>query len=220
MTLVSRQWELDHIFFACPEPGMPSRTLTDAGLSLSEGRVHRGQGTRNVYAHFDNAFFELILPNNEAELRSEAVSALGLRERIFWQETGACPFGICLRPSGEPASLPLLETWPYSPAYLPEGESVPIVTPRGNIGEPLVFISPHRHPSQGGDAHFGSRRSLTQVVIQHPPVHRPSATIALCAKHAPFAFIDGPGFHMELVLDGGQTGERRDLAPLPLSVRY
>src|SRR5690606_13987549 len=98
-------WELDHVFLACPDETVAREAFAGSGITLEEGRVHPGQGTRNLCAYFDNAYFEVLLPADGHELRSAIVAPLNLQERITWRETGACPFGVCLRPS-ESADAP------------------------------------------------------------------------------------------------------------------
>jgi Glyoxalase-like domain len=216
------QWELDHVFLACPDAATPQKALSDLGIALVDGRIHRGQGTTNVCAFFENAFFELLLPFSDEELRSESVVPLGLRERISWHETGACPFGICFRPAGPLTEqyMPPVEWWPYSAAYLPEGESIPIVTPRNSFFEPLVFLLTRVRTPPPASEHLGARRNLTEVVIQHPSRCRPSPGSQWFARNSSLLFLSGSEFHLELVLDNGKGGNKRQLNSLPLSVTW
>jgi Glyoxalase-like domain len=94
---VSRmRWELAHVFIATPDRGLEA-VASAFGLTFTSRRVHQGQGTANSCAVFENAFFELLFPGTPEELESEVVRPLGLKERINWQTTGACPFGVCFR---------------------------------------------------------------------------------------------------------------------------
>lgn len=214
------QWELDHVFLACPDRAVPQQVLADFGMTLVDGRVHRGQGTTNVCAFFENAFFELLLPIDDEELRSEVVAPLGLRERIFWQETGCCPFGICFRPSRPTSTPPPVEWWSYCPAYSPDGESIPIVTPRSSVFEPLVFLATGLRKRPIGSEHFGARRTLTAVAVQYQPKHSLSSGVQWFARNSSLSFVRGSRFHLEFVFDDARSGNLRDLDPLPVSVRW
>lgn len=209
-------WELDHVFLACSDVEGAKRAISDFGIVLNEGRIHRGQGTANVCANFDNAYFELLYSVDGDELGSEVVRPLGLKERIEWQTTGACPFGVCFRPTAD-AVQPPVRCWPYAPAYVPVGSSIPIVTPRGSTHEPLVFISTHRYIIAQGVtiAHRGEKRTLTRVCIQHPGKWRPSAGVRWFAENGPLSLNPGAKFHLELIWGDGGTG-RSEIGNLPL----
>lgn len=216
-------WELDHVFLACSDVEAAKRAISDFGIVLNEGRIHRGQGTANFYAYFQNAFFELLFPVDGDELVSEVVRPLALKERIEWQRTGACPFGVCLRPVEKfvEKGMPPVECWPYFPAYMPPGSSIPIVTPPGSINEPLVFVSTGRFQRPQGvtTTHRGEKRTLAQLRIQHPERCRPSAGVRWFAENSPLSLAPGAEYQLELVWADGGTG-RGAVAPLPLSVRW
>ena len=217
------QWEIDHVFLACPEPEAPKKALTDFGVALEQGRTHQGQGTASLCAFFENAYLELLFPVASDELSSEIVKPLGLRERIYWQDTGACPFGVCFRPSEpltEQDSLPV-ECWHYTPAYVPQGLSIPIVTPRGNINEPLVFLSTRvgRSPQRAMARHRGTQRALSRVKIQHPAEWRPSEGVHWFAANAFLSLCAGTEYNLELVWGNGANGQGK-IANLPLSVSW
>lgn len=213
-------WALDHVFLACSDVEGAKRAVSDFGIVLDEGRIHRGQGTANVCAYFENAFFELLYSVDDDELGSEAVRPLGLKERIEWQTTGACPFGVCFRPVAD-AELPPVKCWAYAPAYVPVGSSIPIVTPRGSTHEPLVFISPRRHPNAQGVtiAHRGEKRTLTRVRVQHPEKWQPSAGVRWFAENGPLSLTSGARFQLELIWGNGATGHS-EIANLPLCVSW
>jgi len=216
-------WKLDHVFLACSDVGAARTAVSDFGMVLFEGRIHRGQGTANVYSYFENAFFELVYPVDDGELDSEVVRPLGLKERIEWKDSGACPFGVCLRPAAALEGTAMLpgECWPYAPAYMPTGSSIPIVTPPGNINEPLVFISARRHSYPQGviTRHRGEKRTLTRVQIQHPENWQPSARVRRFAENSPLSFASGAEYRLELVWGDGRSGFS-EIDPLPLCVSW
>ncbi len=216
-------WELDHVFLATADPAVEA-LARDFGLQFTRRSVHQGQGTANACAMFENAFLELLFPVQADEIVSDVVRPLGLDERTRWRETGACPFGICFRPL-EPVrngdALPF-QTWPYCPAYLPVGSSLPIVTPRGSLFEPLVFLTtnPRSPTAFGGISHRGSRRTLTALSVESPhDVHSPA--VRWFIESGLLQFRRGPEYLLELIWDGGQAGASERLAaPLPLGFRW
>lgn len=162
-------WELDHVFFATSEPGALARELVELGVELTPHRTHSGQGTTSTSAMLENAYFEILWAHDRSELRSEVVQPLGLDERIRWRETGACPIGLCFRPSdlaSVPATWPFA-TWRYKPAYVTVGDGIPIVTPARCLSEPVVFVSTWPR-AVGGHEHRGARRTLTGVRLSRP----------------------------------------------------
>src|SRR5687767_14675462 len=116
--------ELDHVFICLDDEPNADALLVEAGLDLSVRGVHRGQGTRNACAFFDNAYFELLWRDDDADLQSERVRPLSLWGRVRWRETGACPFGISFRPVQGGAVPPALETWAYAAPFLPAGPTI------------------------------------------------------------------------------------------------
>jgi hypothetical protein len=214
------RWEFDHVFYATTDADATQKILTEFGIAFTERRVHHGQGTANACAPFENAFFELLLPHDVAELRSSFVKPLGLDERMRWRETGASPFGICLL--GDSRSLPF-ETWTYKAAYLPTGSGIPIVTPPGSHADPLVFMTsqsrrlPHQSPK-----HRGARRTLTRVSMQRMASASPvSAGVRWFAEDGVFSLKDGPVHLLELEWDHAREGASHDFSPdLPIRIRW
>ena len=216
-------WEIDHVFLATADPTAEMRA-SDLGLQFTRRSVHRGQGTANACAVFENAFLELLFRVEADEIVSDLVRPLGLDERTRWRETGACPFGICFRPRApipDQGALPF-ETWPYRAAYLPAGTSLPIVTPPDSLREPLVFVvTQPRPPGQlQGAAHRGARRTLTALSIESPH-DAPSPGVRWFIDNGLLSFRRGPEYVMELIWDGAKAGaSARAPAPLPLGVRW
>jgi hypothetical protein len=176
---------------------------------------------------FENAFFELLRPHDVHELSSELVRPLGLAERLRWQETGACPFGLCFRPTSaptDPGTWPF-ETWGYAPPYVPAGTSIPIVTPPHALSEPLVFIlnrpaASASAPLAGGALPGGAHQSLTSVRICRPRGEASSAGVRWFSDHGFFSLEEGPELRLDLELNHGRAGLTHSFRPrLPLDVR-
>jgi hypothetical protein len=224
-------WELDHVLFATSDAGPVERALAEFGFTFTEHRVHRGQGTANARAIFENASLEIMRSDDLEELRSDVVKPLGLDERIHWRDTGACPFGLCFRPgaaAGDPRAWPF-ETWDYEAAYLPKGTSIPIVTPARCVLDPLVFITA-RSESPGGmptrlretGLHRGERRTLTRVGVHRPEPTSPlSAGVRWFVENGLFSLDEGDQHVLELEWDRGQEGRsHRFAAGVPIVVRW
>ena len=221
-------WELDHVFFASVDADAAEAELAAFGFAFTIRRIHPGQGTANACAVFENAFFEVLRSRDPEELDSELVRPLGLAERIRWRETGACPFGLCFRPTdapSDPESWPF-ETWQYMPPYVPSGTSVPIVTPRRSLSEPLVFISNRPNSSPGtsvstNPTHSGAHRTLTHVKVHRPLAGADSPGLLWFAEHDLFSLEDGPQFLLELQWDRGREARTHNFQPhLPIAVSW
>lgn len=162
--------ELDHIFVCTLSLAAGAGRLADFGLQPGRSRIHAGQSTKNVCFFFENAYLELLGLLNEADVRSPVVAALGLWERLRWQQTGACPFGICLRLVSGSLEALSAETWGYAAPFLPSGVMLPIFTPPNAVELPLVFLSPAPMlPARASTLpalsleHLGDRRILEQI---------------------------------------------------------
>jgi hypothetical protein len=216
-------WELDHVFFATADPEGAERAFERVGITFDRRTIHAGQGTANASARFENAFVEILYAHDPAELRSDLVRPLGLSERIRWRETGACPFGLCFRPTvaAEEASRPFT-TWPYAAAYLPAGANIPIVTPRAALAEPLVFLSGDPAPAWRTKRN-GLRRRLTGIRIRRPaaPNLPLSAGVRWFSDRGLFVVEDGGDHQLELEWDDGCHSEMSSLAPeTPIDLRW
>jgi Glyoxalase-like domain len=220
-------WELDHVFFASGDADAAEAELAAFGFAFTVRRIHAGQGTANACAVFENAFVEVLRARDPEELESDLVRPLGLAERIRWRETGACPFGLCFRPTRTPTDPDTwpFETWQYAPPYVPTGTSIPIVTPRRALSEPLVFISnrPGYSPStpiDSGLAHRDSPRTLTRVTVHRPATGANSTGVLWFAKHDFFSLQERHEFLLDLQWDRGRQGRTHTFQPrLPIIVR-
>lgn len=220
--------ELDHVFVCAPDATRARQALADFGLQFGARHVHRGQGTASVAACFDNAYLELIEQQDDAELRSDVVSSVNLWERVHWRDTGASPMGLALRTTGAPSPPLEFATWPYPAPFLPVGAAIPVVTARGALREPLLFISTHsqapalwpeelRPPLE----HRGRRRRVTGLRLSLPDGEDMPRGLLIARDLGLVELIRSERHHLDLEWDGGREGERQDFHPtIPLTIRW
>lgn len=219
--------ELDHIFILA-SPGAPEAEQL-RGLGLSEGsrNVHPGQGTANRRFFFEDAMLELIWVEDATEAQSDLAAPTGLWERMRWRESGASPFGVCLRDSeGGAPELPFA-TLAYSPPYLPPGSAIAIaagVLPE----EPLLFATPFgRRPVDAVASrreplhHAAGMRELTAIRLTLAASTPVSAALQALAESGIVSVSHGAAPLLELRFDGGNRGRQADLREsLPLIVHW
>ena len=218
--------ELDHIFVCVPNERELDNFLANSSLNLSARRVHRGQGTANRCAFFDNAYLEFLLRNNDEDLQSESLQSVSLWERMQWRNTGASPFGIAFRFVSNQHDFPV-ETRPYYAPFLPNGVSIPIATPLNSIQEPLIFFSLVTQKPIEKFAlnpsyleHLGSRHLLTKIEIKLP-YSNISEQLLWFYQEELISISQGESHHAELVLNNGREEQSFDFRPvLPLSIRW
>lgn len=145
---------LCHVFVFVDDRAAALAALASCGLAESFRRVHEGQGTANICACFDNAYLELLWPEDQGALASVSVARTRLAERSRWRDTGASPFGIGLR-----GRIPF-PTWEYRPPYLPDGAGIAIALGSEDPRQPFLFRSPvEARPDQWSDGLAGARQS-------------------------------------------------------------
>jgi hypothetical protein len=213
------------VFICVEDPRVTERALADFGLEFCRRGIHRGQGTANACAFFDNAYLELLWRHDDDELQSEVVRPLGLWERFRWRETAASPFGVAFRP--EDGKIPP-ETWSYEAPFLPAGVSIPILTRRFLWQEPLIFFSLVSQPPVALPLerrpplkHRGEHRRLTGVTVCGPQTSSFSTDVRAIFDSGVLALKDADEQCLELDWDGATVGEYHDFRPiLPLVLRW
>jgi hypothetical protein len=223
-------WELDHIYFATNEFESVENELTLAGLEFTRRRSHPGQGTANACTHFENAFFEILHMVEPQEIGSEVVQPLRLAERIQWQTSGACPFGICFRkPHYRQTRAELPDgAWSYRPPYLPEFMELWVLTPPNLATEPMVFFLLDNSPSGSNQpSHKVSRlaqegKRLTHIHVGLPGNSFPgSHSLQWLAGQEECSVTEHPRYQMQLTWDLGSRGKECTFSEqLPLVFRW
>jgi Glyoxalase-like domain len=219
-------FELDHVFLCVPNLEGGVRLLTDRGLQCGIRSVHAGQGTADAVFFFDNAYLELLYARDEGELALPAARKLGLDQRLHWRKSGACPFGVAFRRRG-PAHDDEPETWDYAAPFLAGGATIPIMTPAGLAGEPLLFIATVSAPpasyaeERGIPLRQGGRRRVLHRVRIDVPKAQLSANARQMASTALLGIQTATAeYHMELQFDS-EPKTTVDFRPeLPLSFSW
>jgi hypothetical protein len=215
--------ELDHLFI-CTDQGAPeAEELVRFGLHEGPPNQHQGQGTANRRFAFLNGMIELVWVSDPAEARNESTRATQLWERWSARDSGACPFGICVRPTDPApaqASQSPFPAWEYRPAYLPD----PLVMHIGEAGieEPMwVYLS------------FMRRAAREQWFVEHPAGMREITALTLTSlaplsstvsermiSNGILSSLYGPKYVLEIEFDGGRREQVVDFRPrLPLVFR-
>lgn len=217
--------DLDHVLICAPVQAPAAERLIEAGFAEGAPNRHPGQGTANRRFFFDNAFLEFIWVVDEDEIRSDVVRPTLLRERMNWWESGASPFGICLRL--DEGDKPPFETFDYRPPYIPEGASIPIASDTLSH-EPMIFINTMSVPPMdlADDArqpldHPNGARTITHVRVGSP--HSTGASEPMLALiRAGFVSLGQSREHLlELSFDQKRRGQRLDVQPdLPLVLHW
>lgn len=199
---------LDHIYVFC-RPGAPELASLQAhGLQPGLRREHPGQGTANACIGFANSYLELLWLADEQAARDPHVKPLGLHERARHGETGASPFGVCVRPTSAGAPPPFVP-WQYRPAYLPAGLHIDMACNSGVIGEPMLFAVDR--PYQPFGPRPWSQRELVRAVLT---VRDLAPMSLLRAVSVPgLEFVDGPAPLLDLHF-AAAAGAPIDLRPL------
>jgi hypothetical protein len=217
--------ELDHVFVVTAVWAPAAERLIALGFTEGAPNMHPGQGTANRRFFFANAMLELIWLHDEREARSDLVAPTRLWERARSRETGASPFGICLRAAaGEALPFP---TWSYRPPYLPAGTAIPIAegTPPT---EPMLFANPRgRRPDAEPPErrqpldHPAGAREIRAARVTLPGAGERSAALQAVERLGVVTFAAGDEHLLELWFDGARQDRSADLRPdLPLALHW
>ena len=219
--------ELDHAF-VLTAPGAPvADRLIELGLVEGARNTHPGMGTANRRFFFANKMLELLFVVDEAETRSEPIVPARLWERSRSGETGASPFGLCLRRTeGEREPLPF-ETWAFKPPFVGPNRDLPAAVGTA-AEEPFVFVTstsvpPSEYPPDRRQPidHPAGLREVTDVRVTVRGVNDFSEPLRALERLGIASFQPGPEHLLELTFDRGAQGRSVDLRPeLPVVLRW
>jgi hypothetical protein len=205
--------ELDHLF-VCTAPGAPeAERLVQFGLQEGPPNQHPGQGTACRRFAFANAMIELLWVSDAAEAQSDGARPTLLWERWSGRESGACPFGICLRPADSNTTEPQFPAWEYRPPYLPE----PLCLQIGEAGveEPMwVYLSFMRRAQreQWFSDHPIGIREVTGLTLVTPTPLRSAASQTI-VESGLLATRSGATSLLEIEFDSRRRNQSVDFRP-------
>jgi hypothetical protein len=225
---MSMACEFDHLFI-CIDIGADVAVdrLTGWGLLEGSANTHPGQGTANRRFFFDNAMLELLWVEDEIAARSPQIERMGLWERWEGRKAGACPLGICVRPTGDPSEV-VFPNWAYQPPYLPPGVRIAVGTNSQIVTEPLLFQIPfgQRPDRYTGDkiqplAHPIGTREITRVELVTPHADDRSPALQALLATDLIRLRWGKEYCLELGFDGELRGQSIDFrSDLPLIINW
>lgn len=221
-------FELDHVFICTEAEAPEAAKLTDIGLVEGAPNVHTGQGTANRRFFFRNAYLELLWVHNPAKAQAAAVNRTRLWQRWKDRRNGACPFGLCFRPTAaRTGKVPFL-SWEYRAPYLREGSSLYIGTNCDAVGEPmLIYLPIARRPDTYPEVnqqpldHKQGLNEIMAVVLATPNADNCSPELRTVVEAGLVKLCASPEFILDLAFDGGKAGKTEDFRPeLPLVFRW
>jgi hypothetical protein len=214
--------EIDHVFVCCSFGAPEGDALVRLGLREGSPNTHPGQGTANRRFFFANTYLELLWVSDPDQVMSGAARRTRLWDRWSMRESGACPFGIVLRPGAtHPAPLPF-PTWSYCPAYLPEGLSIEIAEGT-SLAEPELIYLPFAFrsgpPASEPIDHILPFRRVCGVTVGLPESATLSPATQMIQRGGLVAFRTEGAYTLELRF-AAEREVAHDLRPaLPLVLR-
>src|SRR5215472_6036343 len=222
--------ELDHVWIMV-SPNAPERAaLERGGFEIAKDvNRHDGQGTASISIEFENAYLELMWPDETVSIApGRERAAEKSRQRMLWRSSGWCPVGVGLRrttPSNEALPFP---TWSWTAEWMPKGSEMVMLTPREDTRSPALFIEPPALTNTAEQAALGSRfhhaigvHRLTAVRLVSPKTYQPIEPLTYLQKQGVLDVRQGDEWLVELTFDGAKKKESKDLRPdLPLVIRY
>ena len=221
-------FEFDHLFI-CTDIGAPvADRLMSLGLVEGRSNTHPGQGTANRCFFFRNAMLEFLWVCDAEEARSELIRPTHLWERWANRQSGACPFGVCLRSTTPDRDSIAFSSWAYHPPYLPAPMSIAVGTNSSVLTEPMLFQTPFgqrpdRYPPQKAQPleHPIGWQEVTRVELVRPTANPPSPALQAAIATDEIGLRVGAEYWVELGFDGEAQGQRVDFQPeLPLVISW
>lgn len=219
--------QIDHLFVMTSAGAPAARELLALGLAEGSRNRHPGQGTANRRFFFHDAMLELLWVENEREAGSPTIRRTGLLERWRGRDSGACPFGICLRPAA-PGEQPPFPTWEYRPPWLPAGPAIAVATCSEDPCVPLLFwLAFGRRPDNAApgarepQSHGPGMLELSRVGVSGPFATGPPHALRAVVDAGLVTLHTGGEHLLELGFDGESRGGMADMRPsLPLRLGW
>ena len=220
--------EFDHLFICTDFGASVADRLVEFGLVEGSANPHPGQGTTNRRFFFDNAMLELLWVDDEAAAYSPPIARTRLWERWLNRTSGACPFGLIVRPVPGDEDSVAFSSWAYHPPYLPATVAIAVGTNSENLTEPMLCQIPF---GQRPDRYFELKaqplnhplgvREITRVELVSPHADRPSSELQALVATDRIKLRLGAEYLIELGFDGEGKGQQLDLrSELPLILSW
>ncbi len=221
-------FELDHLFIYTTVGAPAAEQLIQFGLTEGSANSHPGQGTANRRFFFHNLMLELLWVHDAGEAQSELTRPTYLWDRWDSLATNACPFGICLRPSGLDSGQRPFPSWDYHPLYLPPPLSIAVATNASVLTEPMLFYlafaqRPDRYPADKAQPliHRAGFREVTRVTLTLPGQLPLSEALQGVVDAGLISIQSGQEYWLEIGFDHQLQGQHRDFRPaLPLTLSW
>ena len=214
------QVAFDHLLLFV-SPNAPERAaLERAGfLTAPDVNRHEGQGTASITYEFDNAFLELIWPDETVAVAPAlTVAHQKFQKRSQWRTSGYAPIGIALHRVGPETPLPVA-SWSTAPPWMAPGTSMQILTARDDTASPSISVHPEG-PKKGAAHSIGVRR-VTAVRLIEPNGYTPVDAVTYLVKSGVITTARGAEWAVDLTFDGGAQRQSHDFRPdLPLVIHY
>jgi hypothetical protein len=220
----SMRHQLDHVFICCAVDAPEASALARLGIREGSPNTHPGQGTACRRFFFRNAYLELLWVRDADEARDASSVRTRLWERWSGRRSGACPFGVVLRPKGTGRAESPFPCWSYHPPYLPPDIAIDVAIGT-RLSEPELFYwgHPRRPDDMRGESteHAVPLRDMTRVSVGIPGAATPTAAARAAGATGLIAFASAPEHVMQLEFDGAARGGAADLRPeLPLVLQW
>lgn len=220
-------FEFDHLFICTEVGAVQASRLASFGLIEGSSNTHPGQGTANRRFFFHNAMLELLWIDHPEAAKSEPIHLTRLWERWRDRNTGACPFGLCLR-STDAAGTVAFSSWDYRPPYLPTTMSIAVGTNSDVLIEPMLFQTPFgqrpdSYPAEKSQPleHAVGLREITRVELVSPAANNLSPEFQAVINTKQVKVRLGTAYCVELGFDQEQQGQQADFRPeLPLIMSW
>jgi len=228
----------DHVWIVV-KPGAPERVVLErAGIRVAPiVNRHEGQGTASVMAEFQNAFLELIWPDDSVSIAPGSERAAEkFKNRMLWRTSGWSPIGLVFHYTGSSPSPVPLPIWTIAMPWMGAGSSIEMLTPRDDATSPSLSIHPRNLPvpldaneqeirKRDGNVdmlmHALGLKRVTAVRLIEPTSYKPIEAVIWLRDQRVLRFDSGSEWAVELTFDGAPRGLAKDFRPdLPLLIRY
>jgi hypothetical protein len=198
------------------------------GLTEGTSNIHVGQGTANRRFFFHNCMLELLWVHDPEEAQSEVTRPMHLWERWRDRAGGACPFGVCLRPTPRSTDALPFPAWTYRPAYLPNSLGISVATNASVLTEPMLFYlsfgkRQDAYPEEQRELlnHAAGFHEVTRVTLASPRANHLSPELRSLVNSNLIQLRQEKTYLMELGFDNEIQGQQSDFRPeLPLILHW